>query len=121
MMKWILIGMAVVVLLVVGVVGLGWMAVNKTIDPDTQTGQAYAEGFKKEFAASCTSEAVKAAGADAAMEEKIRELCKCGAEATYEAYKDQPPIKLISISSDPEAQQRIGDIMQECAERVGLQ
>jgi hypothetical protein len=120
-MKWILIGASVVVLLIVGVVGLGWMAVNKTIDPNTQTGQAYAEGFKKEFVASCTSEAIKAAGGDAAIEEKIRELCKCGAEATYEQYKDQPPIKLIAISDDPEAQQRIGEIMQECAERAGLQ
>jgi hypothetical protein len=121
MMKWILIGVGVLVLLVIGVAGLGWVAANRSIDPNTQTGQAYAEGFKKEFAESCISEAVKAAGADAALEQQIRELCECGAEATYDEYKDEPPIKLISIGTDPEAQQRISEIMQDCAEQAGLQ
>jgi hypothetical protein len=121
MMKWILIGAGVLVLLVIGIVGLGWVAVNRSIDPDTQTGQAYAQGFKREFAAGCVMETAAMFGDEEDAEGKVQEMCTCFAEQTYEEYKNQPPIKLATISDDPEAQQRIGQIMQQCIEQAGLQ
>src|SRR5262245_34633932 len=104
MIKWILVGVAALVLILAGLGAIGWIFMNRTIDANSASGQAYASSFKKSFADSCAAEAQKAAGsADAALQAKFTEMCGCAADATYEAYKDQPPIKLISLSNDPEA------------------
>jgi hypothetical protein len=117
MFKWILIGLAAIVLIVVALGGMGWMFLNRPIDANSASGQAYASNFKKTFAASCLAQA-QSIGAD---QDQLEDMCSCAAEAIYERYKDQPPAKLIALSSDPEAQQKVGAIMQECAERAGLQ
>jgi hypothetical protein len=93
---------------------------NQTIDPKTETGQAYAQTFKAGIVANCTREIASRAGIAAGSEE-LQGMCDCAAEMTYEVYKDQPPAKLISIADDPAAQNKIGDILQECADRAGLQ
>ena len=120
MLKWVLIGVGVLVLGVIALAGLGWMAVNKSIDPKTEGGQAYAQSFKREFTESCTREAARSASGSV-TEDDLRQLCACAADLTYEAYKDQPPIKLISIGNDPEVQQKVVGFIKECVERAGLQ
>jgi len=120
--KWILIGVGAVIAIVAVLGVFGWVTMNRPIDPNSTSGQAYAEGFKKTFVESCVVQAVKSVGnPDAAMQTKLETMCTCAGDATYEAYKDQPPVKLISLSSDPDAQQQITAIMQQCAHEAGLQ
>jgi hypothetical protein len=117
MFKWILMGVAVLVLIVVGLGGAGWMVLNRTVDANSEAGQAYATNFKKTFKDYCMSQAVSIT----ADQDQLEDMCSCAAEGIYERYKDQPPAKLITLSSDPEAQKKAGAIMQECADRAGLQ
>jgi len=117
MFKWILIGVAVLVLIVVGLGGMGWMALNQTVDSNSEAGQAYATNFKQTFKNYCLAQASSLA----ADQDQLEDMCKCAAEGIYQKYKDQPPAKLITLSGDPEAQKKIGAIMQECADRAGLQ
>jgi hypothetical protein len=119
-MKWILLIIGFIVLCVVGLFGLGWTALNKTVDPTTEAGQAYAQTFKTGFEANCTREIARSVGIAAGGEE-LQDMCACAAEMTYQVYKDQPPAKLLEIADDPAAQKKVGDIMQECADRAGIQ
>ncbi len=109
-------------MLVIVLAGVGWVRINRTIDPNSAAGQAYADSFKKPFAESCVAEAGRAIGnSDAATPAKLTVACGCAAEATYDAYKDLPPVKLPTIAQDTEAQGEIGSIMQQCAQQAGLQ
>jgi hypothetical protein len=117
MFKWILIGVALLVLIVVGLGGAGWMVLNRPVDTNSEAGQAYAANFKKTFKDYCLAQAVSLA----ADQDQLEDLCSCAADGIYQRYKDQPPAKLITLSSDPEAQKEVGAIMQECADRAGLQ
>lgn len=122
MKKWILIGLLGIVAVVVLVGFLGWNALNKPIDPNSAAGQGYAANFKKQFADSCVQSAEAASpGMDDTTRAKLAEMCGCGAEATYEAFKNEPPAKLLSLSSDSEAGQKVGAIMQNCAQQAGIQ
>ncbi len=122
MKKWILIGLLGVIAIVVLLGFLGWNALNQTIDPDSAAGQSYAANFKKQFADSCVQSAQAASpGMDDATKAKLTEMCDCGAEATYEAFKNEPPAKLLSLSGDSEDAQKVGDIMKSCAEQAGVQ
>lgn len=122
MKKWILIGLLGVIAVVVLLGFLGWNALNKPIDPNSAAGQGYATNFKKQFADSCVQSAEAAApGLDDATKAKLAEMCGCGAEATYEAFKNEPPAKLLALSADSESAQKVGDIMKACAEQAGVQ
>ena len=122
MVKWILIGVGAVVAIIAVIGVFGWITMNRPIDPNSASGQAYAESFKKSFVESCIAEAARSVGnPDATLQAKLESMCGCAGDATYEAYKDQPPVKLISLSSDPDAQQQITAIMQQCAHQAGLQ
>jgi hypothetical protein len=39
---------------------------------------------------------------------------------TYNEFKDQPPIKLISLAQDPKAHAKITELMQECLDRADI-
>src|SRR5215813_14257540 len=109
MFKWILIGAVVLVLILVGLGGMGWMVLNRPIDADSASGQAYATNFKKTFKETCMMRALSIA----ADQDQLQDMCTCASEGIYQQYKDQPPAKLISLSGDPEAQKKIGEIMKE--------
>ncbi len=122
MKKWILIGLLGFIAIVVLLGFLGWNALNQPIDPNSAAGQGYAANFKQQFADSCVQSAEAASpGMDDAIKTKLTEMCGCGAEATYEAFKNEPPAKLLSLSGDSESAQKVGDIMKACAEQAGIQ
>ncbi|HWA48669.1 MAG TPA: hypothetical protein VG742_10365 [Dongiaceae bacterium] len=122
MRKWLLIILGVVGVAVVAVLGLSWYALNKPVDLSSPTGQAYAENFKKEFNDSCLSEAEKAAGAaDEAMKAKFVVACACAADAVFEEYKDEPPAKMFTLTSDEGERDTMNRIMTTCAQQAGLQ
>jgi hypothetical protein len=120
MVKWLLMIIGFLVLCIIGLGGLGWMAANRSIDPKTEAGQTYAQTFKAGFAGNCTREIGRRV-VIAAGREELQDMCECAAEMTYEVYKDQPPAKLIAIADDPAAQQKIGSILQECADRASIE
>jgi len=115
--KAILMIIGLLVLSIVGLGGAGWMVLNKPVDSNSEAGQAYAKTFKKNFKDYCMAQAASLA----ADQDQLDDMCSCAAEGIYQKYKDQPPAKLITLSNDPEAQQKVGAIMQECADRAGLQ
>ena len=117
MFKWILIGAAVLVLIVVGLGGMGWMALNRPVDTNSEAGQAYVANIKKTFKDYCLVQASSLA----ADQEQLDDMCGCAADGIYQKHKDESPAKLITLFSDPEAQKKVGAIMQECADRAGLQ
>jgi hypothetical protein len=125
MRKWFVIGLGVIGIAVVAILGLSWYALNQPVDLSSPSGQAYAENFKKEFRASCQTEAEKAvqnAGAlDDKMKAKLAVACACGADAMYEEYKDEPPAKMLTLTSDDGERETIDRIMTQCAYQAGLQ
>jgi hypothetical protein len=120
MVKWLLIIIGFLVLCIVGLFAVGWTTLNQTIDPKTEKGQVYGQTFKAGFQANCAREIAREVGLAAGGEE-LQDLCECAAEMTYEAYKDQSPAKLIAIADDPAEQKKIAEILQECADRAGIQ
>ena len=125
MRKWLLIGVTVVAVAVVAMFGLGWYGLNQKVDLNSPSGQAYAENFKKEFRASCQTEAERAvqnAGAlDEATKAKLTVACACGADAMFEEYKDEPPAKMLTLTSDDSERETVDRIMTQCAYQAGLQ
>jgi hypothetical protein len=122
MLKWILICIGALVVILLGIGGYAWIVMNRPMDQNSAMGRAYEDNFKKEFVSGCETNAAKAAGnVDATMQAKFAVMCSCAADATYEEYKDQPPIKLITLADDPEAQQKIQTTMRQCAQQAGIQ
>lgn len=116
----------VIGLLVLGIVGLGavlWTAGNQTIDPDTDKGKQYAETFKASIKGSCNSFVRMQAGSlaeEADFQDVTLDICECAADLTYDAFKNEPPIKLLSLASDSKTQAKAEEIMQECLDRAGI-
>ena len=116
----------VIGLLVLGIVGLGavlWTAGNQTIDPDTDKGKQYAETFKVSIKGSCNSFVRMQAGSlaeEADFQDVTLDICECAADLTYDAFKNEPPIKLLSLASDSKTQAKAEEIMQECLDRAGI-
>jgi hypothetical protein len=122
MLKWILICIGALVVIVLGIGTYAWIMMSRPMDPNSTMGRAYEDNFKKQFVSGCETNAAKAAGnVDATMQAKFAAMCACAADATYEEYKDQPPIKLIAIASDPAAQEKIETTMRQCAQQAGIQ
>jgi len=119
-------GVVVGIVVGVGLVALfgwaGWRIVNKPIDPSSAMGQNYAESFKKSFLESCTTQAEARTGsADQDRHQKVVAACQCGADASYEEFKNVPVPEQYALIHKPEMQQKIGAIMKACAQKVALQ
>lgn len=123
MRKWFVISLAVIGVAVVAMLGLGWYALNQPVDLNSPSGQAYAENFRKQFNDSCLTEAEKAAGAaaDGMMKDKFVVACACAADAVFEEYKDEPPSKMLTLTSDEGERDTMNRIMTTCAQQAGLQ
>jgi hypothetical protein len=120
MKKWILMGIFGVAGLVILLGGVGWFILSKPVDPNSAVGQGYAQGFKTSFVESCVEQANKAV-LEEAMREKIKTACQCGAEASYQEFKDIPVTQQYSKMQEPAMQQKIASIMQGCMQSSGLQ
>src|SRR5262245_31308545 len=121
-------GVVIGIVVGVGLVALsgwaGWRAMDKIsepIDPNSESGQTYAESFKSSFVSSCTTQAEAAAGPDQDRRQKVGALCQCGADASYEEFKTLSLTEQYAALNKPEMQQKIGAIMKACAQKVGLQ
>ena len=123
MRRWLLIILGVIGVAVVAVLGVSWYALNKPVDLNSPSGQAYAENFRKQFNDSCMTEAEKAAGgaSDEAMKAKFVVACACAADAVFEEYKNDPPAKMLTLSSDEGERDTMNRIMTTCAQQAGLQ
>src|SRR5690349_15165857 len=101
MRRWLLVILGVVGVAVVAVLGLSWYALNKPVDLNSATGQAYAENFRKQYSQGCLADEEKKDGtADNALKVKFAAKCDCVAEAVFEAYKNEPPAKVLTLNSD---------------------
>lgn len=104
-------------LLVLGIGGLGgllWNAGNQSID---------AQSFKAAIKGNCSRLLGSQLGRlaeDEEAQDTIKDICKCAADMAYGNFKDQPPIKLISLTQDPKARAKIKQITQECLERADI-
>lgn len=116
----------VIGLLVLCIVGFGavlWTAGNQTIDPDTGKGKEYAQAFKASIKGSCNSFVRMQAGSLAGEEDfqdVTLDICECAADLTYDAFKNEPPIRLLSLASDSKTQAKAEEIMQECLDRANI-
>lgn len=120
MFKALLMIIGLLVMSIVGLGAMGWWKMNQTIDPASESGQAYAANFKAGVAATCARRVARELGIVANGDE-LADMCECTAEMTYAAYKNESPATLLSLASDPAAQKKVGKIVQECADRAGLQ
>jgi hypothetical protein len=120
MKKWILIGALGIVGLLILLGGVGWFVLSKPIDPDSAVGQRYAEGFRTSFLETCIERA-SAGSSDQAVLQKMTAVCECGAEASYQEFKDVPVTEQLSRLQEPEAQQKITDIMTNCMQNAVAQ
>ena len=120
MFKALLMIIGLLVMVIVGFGAMGWWKMNQTIDPTSDSGQAYAENFKAGIAATCVGHVAMEVGIAAGGDE-LADMCDCTAEMTYAAYKNEPPATLLALVDDPAAQTKIGNILQECADRAGIQ
>jgi hypothetical protein len=120
MFKALLMIVGLLVLSIVGIASMGWWKMNQTIDPASESGQTYAANFKAGVAATCAGRVARELGI-AARGNELADMCECTAEMTYAVYKNESPAKLLSLASDPAAQRKVGEIVQECADRAGLQ
>lgn len=120
MFKALLMIIGLLVLSIVGLGSMGWWKMNQTVDPQSESGQAYAENFKAGIAATCIGQVADELGVTASAE-ALADMCHCTAEMTYQTYKHESPAKLLSLVSDAGAQRKVTAIMQECADRAGLE
>ena len=118
-------GVVIAIVVGVGLLALfgwaGWRIINKPIDPNSAMGQSYAESFKKSFVESCATQADASGAGDQDRHQKVRALCQCGADASYEELKTLPVPEQYAQLKTPEMQQKFGEIMKACAQKVGLQ
>ena len=123
MVKVLLMIIGLLVLSIVVFGGLLWVAGNQSIDPQTEAGKNYAQSFKSTINGNCNRFVGSQLGAlakDEEVQDTVRDVCKCAADMTYNAFKDQPPIKLVSLVKDPKAQTKIQGLMQECLDRADI-
>ena len=118
--------LTVIGLLVLSIVGLGvlvWHTGNQSIDPSTETGKNYAQSFKSTIRGSCNRFVDAQLGKladDSEIQDTVRDICECAADMTYNEFKNEPPIKLVSLATDPKARTKIGELMQECLDRADI-
>jgi hypothetical protein len=104
-------------LLVLGIGGLGgllWNAGNQSID---------AQSFKSAIKGNCNRLMGSQLGRlaeDEEVQDTVKDICKCAADMAYGNFKDQPPIKLVSLTQDPKARAKIKQITLECLERADI-
>jgi hypothetical protein len=113
-------------LLLLAIAGLGvmvWASGNQTIDPHSQEGRNYAQSFKSSIKGTCKSYVRSALGAltrHEEVQEVVLDICDCAADMTYDAFKNEPPITLISIVNDSKTQAKAKHIIQECLDRAEI-
>jgi hypothetical protein len=118
--------LTVIGLLVLSIVGLGalvWNAGNQSIDPSTETGKNYAQTFKSTIRGNCNGFVGSQLGKlahDSEVQDTVRDICECAADMTYNEFKNEPPLRLVSLATDPKARTKIGELMQECLDRADI-
>ena len=120
MFKVLLMIVGLLVLSIVGLGGMGWWKLNQPIDPTSEQGQDYAVNFKAAISALCVGQVANELGVSASGD-ALADMCDCTADMTYRAYKNEPPAKLLQIADDSATQTKVGNILQECADRAGVQ
>jgi hypothetical protein len=123
MMKVLLMIIGLLVLSIAGLGGMIWSAGNQSIDPQTEKGKNYAQSFRSTITGNCNRFVDSRLGSlaeDEEVQETVRGICECAADMTYNEFKDEPPIKLISLATDPKAHARITELMQECLDRADI-
>jgi len=121
MRRGVVIGIAVAVCLVALFAWAAWHIFTKPLDPNSTTGQNYAENFRKSFAEECTSKLDALGGGDEDRHKKVMTVCACGADGSYEEFKDLPVPEQFTQLRSQEMQHKIGDILKACAQKAGLQ
>jgi|SRR5262245_13297572 len=118
-------GVVIGVVVGVGVIALlgwsGWRLANKPLDPNSETGKAYAENFKKSFIDNCATQIETHGTGDQERHQKVEALCQCGADASYEELKNVSVPEQYAQLQTPEMKQKLGDILKTCAQKVGFQ
>ena len=123
MMKVLLMIIGLLVLSIAGLGGLIWTAGNQSIDPQSEAGKNYAQSFKSNVTGTCNRFVDARLGAlakDEEVQEIVRDICECAADMSYNEFKDQPPIKLVSLAADEKARAKITELMQECLDRADI-
>jgi hypothetical protein len=103
---------------IIVILGLGWYLFNQPMDPNSSIGRGFADGFQKEFKASCLEQAP---AMDEATKVKFTAYCGCAADAFYEEYKNAPPAKLFGLETDEAEQATMQRITTTCIQQSGLQ
>lgn len=123
MAKVLLTVIGLLVLSIVGLGGLVWKTGNQSIDPSSETGKNYAQTFKSTIRGNCNRFVDAQLGKladDSEIQDTVRDICECAADMTYNEFKNEPPLKLVSLATDPKARTKIGELMQECLDRADI-
>ncbi len=123
MVKVLLTVIGLLVLSIAGLGGLVWKAGNQSIDPSSETGKNYAQTFKSTIRGNCNRFVESHVGKladDEEVQDTVRDICECAADMTYNEFKNEPPLKLVSLATDPKARTKIDELMQECLDRADI-
>lgn len=123
MAKVLLMVIGLLVLSIGGLGGLIWKVGNQSIDPGTETGKNYAQSFKSTITGNCKRFVGSQLGPlakDEEVQDTVRDICECAADMTYNEFKNQPPLQLVSLATDPKAHAKITELMQECLDRADI-
>ena len=114
--------------------GLNWTAVGGKIDREVETEEV--EPQKKQQASAKSEEASSALQGklqkrcekfvakhveDDAEEEDIEDACACAAEEIHGEFEEELPDIMKSGNADPETEERVDEIIEECVKSAGLE
>lgn len=131
MTKWHLMFVGFLALAAAVLVGLNWTAVDQTVDGETETepvktktqqAPAESEGAGSSLQADLEKRCEKlvAKRAEEDQEAEIEEACACAADEIYSEFEEELPAMIKSGKADPETEDRMDAIIDECVQSSGL-
>jgi hypothetical protein len=132
MTKWHLMFVGFLALVAAVLVGLNWTAVDQTVDEVTETepvktktqkapaeSKAARSDLQAELETRCEKLVAKRVD-DEDQEAEIEDACACAADEIYSEFEEELPTIMKSGRADPETEDRMDAIINECVESSGL-
>lgn len=114
-------------------VGLNWTTGGRTVDGETETEQVKTKtqqapteseearsDLHAELEARCKRHVSKRVG-DEVEKEEIQDACACAADEIHDEFEEELPAMLESGKADPETEDRIDTIIEECVQSAGIE
>lgn len=122
MFKWILLGIIVAVVLVVGgLFGFGRYVLQHANEQDSFSSKVYEQTVEGKILAGCKQSVRENIVPDeASTQAQYDATCKCFANDLFEKIRDVPPGELDAMIDEEETKESARNIMKKCANQSGL-